>query len=257
MKQLPFGPRSHLALAALKTLVLGVWQVDRTWDEKGSRAYERAAKEAGKRKVVIPPKELDAAFPFPWAFLIGWGACALANLYPLDGSSEVAITTEGIVAAVASLALSIIASVPMGNAVRDRNASAKAKLGMSFVITWIILTCATVQSNPQVSPLYCPFGMISIIASMKILRKHRKMGDSWEQDGVPNPNPVVYNMGGPLFVFGWFLFWLGVAGTTSEEDAERSGLPIYYNLRTLWCRGVAWCLLSCSSIMPTTRVQST
>jgi hypothetical protein len=25
-----------------------------------------------------------------------------------------------------------------------------------------------------------------------------KMGDTWEQQGKPNPNPVVYNMGGPL-----------------------------------------------------------
>jgi hypothetical protein len=55
--------------------------------------------------------------------------------------------------------------------------------------------------------------MVAIVASMEILWKHRKMGDSWEQEGRPNPNPVVYNLGGPLFVFGWFLFWLGMAST--------------------------------------------
>jgi hypothetical protein len=71
---------------------------------------------------------------------------------------------------------------------------------------------------------------------MKILWKHRKMGDSWEQEGRPNPKPVVYNMGGPLFVLGWFLFWLGMAGSTASKSAdELSGawfLPLYYNWRT-------------------------
>jgi hypothetical protein len=74
---------------------------------------------------------------------------------------------------------------------------------------------------------------------MKILWKHRKMGDTWEQQGRPNPNPLVYNMGGPLFVLGWFLFWLGMAGTstatvaTSElSSADTWFLPIYYNWRT-------------------------
>jgi hypothetical protein len=67
---------------------------------------------------------------------------------------------------------------------------------------------------------------------MKILWKHRKMGDSWEQEGKPNPNPVVYNMGGPLFVLGWFIFWVGMAGTT-KAPADSFFLPIYYNLRTI------------------------
>ena len=35
---------------------------------------------------------------------------------------------------------------------------------------------------------------ITIIGSMQILWKHRKMGDSWEQGGKPNPNPVVYKL---------------------------------------------------------------
>jgi hypothetical protein len=68
---------------------------------------------------------------------------------------------------------------------------------------------------------------------MKILWKHRKMGDSWEQLGRPNPNPVVYNMGGPLFVLGWFLFWLGMAGTTAKAATDECWfVPIYYNWRT-------------------------
>ena len=53
-----------------------------------------------------------------------------------------------------------------------------------------------------------------IVMSMKVLWKFRKMGDTWEKDGRPNPKPVVYNPGGPMFVFGWFLFWIGMSSST-------------------------------------------
>jgi hypothetical protein len=60
------------------------------------------------------------------------------------------------------------------------------------------------------------------------------MGDSWEQSGKPNPNPVVYNLGGPLFVFGFFLYWVGMAATDDTEgwdETKLGGLPIYLNMR--------------------------
>lgn len=67
---------------------------------------------------------------------------------------------------------------------------------------------------------------------MKILWKHRKMGDSWEQEGRPNPNPVVYNLGGPLFIFGWFLFWLGSCSTPATEGGSAMYLPLYLTGRS-------------------------
>jgi len=41
-----FGPRSILSIVGIITLIAGVWYVDRTWDEKGSQAYNRAKAEA-------------------------------------------------------------------------------------------------------------------------------------------------------------------------------------------------------------------
>ena len=227
---LVYGPRAFLSLGGIVTLVLGVWHVDRTWDEKGSKAYSRVAKESnGKEKIMIPTKDLDAAFPFPWAFLLGWTMFAASYLFPVDGSMTIQ-TSPGTLAAVAfSLLLGIVASVPMGDAVRNRNATKKAILGMLFLILWIMLTVASGAVNGKVAMICCPVGMISIITSMKILWKNRKMGDTWEQEGKPNPNPVVYNLGGPLFVFGWFLFWIGMAATDQGEGS--SGLPIYVTAR--------------------------
>ena len=228
-----FGPRSLLAFAGIVILIAGVWYVDRTWDEKGSRAYTRA-KESGKEggEVVISTEDLDAAFPFPIVFLIGWVLFALSYIFPTDGSMTIDLSPVHLLGFVLSLALGAIASVPMGNAVRNRNASKKKKLSMTFVLCWLGLTIVSGFSADAgaASFVLCGAGMVCIVASMKILWKHRKMGDTWEQEGKPNPNPVVYNLGGPLFVFGWFLFWVGMSATSSH--ALTNGLPIYFNLRT-------------------------
>jgi hypothetical protein len=129
---------------------------------------------------------LDAAFPFPIGFLSGWSIYAFSNVLSLDGLRKIAVTTNGLIAAGASLALAVIASVPMGDAVRNRKAKAKQALSMAFVAGWAALTYGTTQANKDVSPAFCITGMISIIASMKILWKNRKMGDSWEQEGTLN-----------------------------------------------------------------------
>ena len=200
----------------------------------------------------IPQADLDAAFPLPWAFLLGWSLFGLSYFCPLiptaNGSAlfsrDSASSIWNIIAAIVCLAIGWIASVPMGDSVKTRNASKKTKLGMMFVASWLVLTIVSGYGDDELTRLHLVFralGAITIIASMKVLWKFRKMGDSWEQDGQPNPNPVVYNMGGPMFVFGWFLFWIGMSGVgaLAEDDGddettttETSGLPIYFTVRS-------------------------
>ena len=141
------------------------------------------------------------------------------------------------------LALGVIASVPMGEAVRNRQAKKKAILGMMFVLSWVALSVSTGLGNNNLfgCMYWCFIGAITIIASMKVLWKNRKMGDTWEQEGKPNPNPVVYNLGGPLFVFGLFLFWIGMAATNQDIDATVTGsIPLYLNFKT-FCAFFAGC----------------
>jgi hypothetical protein len=185
--------------------------------------------------VDIPIKDLQDAFPFPTAFLIGWALFGVSYFSPMDGSSDFQVTWYALVAALICLALGWIASVPMGDAVMTRNGPKKAKLGLAFVSSWLLLTIFSGYGDAQLTTIHTIFrtlGAVCIIASMKILWKFRKMGDSWEQEGKPNPNPVVYNMGGPLFVFGWFLFWVGMAAQATTDDITTAGIPIYLNLRS-------------------------
>ena len=120
----------------------------------------------------------------------------------------------------------------MADAVRYRKRNKKMKLGMMFLISWIGLTVMSgFSTNIGASSFIIGgVGAVCIILSMKLLWKYRKMGDSWEQNGHPNPNPIVYNMGGPLFILGWFLFWVSMSSTTGGTLG--SGIPIFFNLRT-------------------------
>lgn len=228
-----FGPRALLSLVGILILMGGVWYVDRTWDEKGSAAYARAkAKGNDANKVIIPEKDLDAAFPFPILFILGWVIFASSYLFSTDGSATLDLNPSNLAAIAFSLVLAAVASVPMGDAVRYRKSGKKKKLSMMFVLSWVGLTMVSGLSanTGALSFILGGLGAASIVVSMKLLWKYRKMGDSWEQEGRPNPNPIVYNMGGPLFILGWFLFWIAMSSTTGE--GLDSGLPIYFNLRT-------------------------
>lgn len=220
---------------------------DRSWDEKGSAAYKEAAENGQKTPlssstdktplidggaVKIPEDKLRDAFPFPAAFLMGWSLFGISYFLPIDGSTGFieTITWDVLAAAVVSLALGYIASIPMADAVMTRNASKKQVLSVLFLTSWIVLTVVSGWGQlSKVQALFRTLGMVCIIASMKVLWKYRKMGDTWESEGKPNPNPVVYNIGGPLFVFGWFLFWFGMAATS---DSSTSGLPLYFTWRS-------------------------
>jgi len=227
-----FGPRSILSIIGAFTIIGGVWYIDRTWDEKGSKAYERAKVKSKGGKVIIPQEEKEAAFPMPIVFILGWIIFAVAYLFPTNGGYEISLSIPVIIAIIFSLILSFVASIPMGDAVMNRKGDKKKKLGMAFMLSWIGLTVATGFPSElgTLTYIFCGLGVMCIIAAMRTLWKFRKMGDTWEEEGHPNPNPVVYNPGGFLFVLGWFLFWVGMNAT--NQGTLENGIPFYFNLRT-------------------------
>lgn len=226
-----WGPRAVLSLVGVVMLILGVWYVDRTWDEEGSAAYERA-ETVDPSNVQIPVAELDGAFRFPAMFLAGWGLFGLSYLFPANGGSGIDFSIIAVLTVLTSFALASVGSIPMGDAVRNRRAKKKQVLSMLFLGFWVALAVLTGVEAENRTPtfIFSAVGMVSIVVSMMFLWKHRKMGTSWEETGKPNPNPAVYNLGGPLFVLGWVLFWIAMAST--NPTGLEGGLEVHFNLRT-------------------------
>jgi len=272
------GFRSLIALAGYVIMQVGLWHTENKWDEEGSTAWideaksgrrsesaspEELEKEFGtpdaskapllqKPTVTIPPDKLLAAFPTPWGFLVGWWVWGISYLFPIDGSANVAPTKFGFAALAVCFFVSFVASIPMADAVMKRLGGKKKMLSVMFLLGWITLgvvsaldTAHQVQDEvgtirPAIYWCLCMLGPVTIIMSQKELFGARKMGTLWEESGAPNFHPIVYNMGGPLFVWGWFMLWVGTSGVPGVvdksnifPDSATPYIPIFLNVRTL------------------------
>lgn len=262
------GYRSAIALMGYLIMQIGLWTAELRWDEMGSTAYlEVAAKKADKKvsgglapeeldeidfgDVIIPDDKKKEAFPIPWGFLVGWWLWGLSYLFPLNGTADINPTTYGMVATVVCFAVSFVASVPMSDAVMNRLPKKKKMLSLAFLLGWITLGVTSALDviaqlegidGPKDRGLVwalCMLGPFTVILSQKILFESRKMGTLWEESGKPNFHPIVYNMGGPLFVWGWFYLFMGtcaVPGMINLDDIyslPAGSLPLFLNWRTL------------------------
>jgi len=269
-----FGWRMAIALAGYLVMQIGLWHAENKWDEEGSAAYLEAAGQSGsstpeeleatEMNATISDEKLQAAFPVPWGFLIGWWLWGISYMFPVDGTSDVDPTWAGIVALVVCFFVSFVASVPMSDAVMNRIPAKKMKLSLAFLLGWITLGIMsaldiTIQINDRdeydestVGTWFlCMLGPITIILSQKILFGSRKMGTLWEESGKPNFHPIVYNMGGPLFVLGWFMLWMGTCslpGVVNKDDIYYDPpntnfyLPLFLNWRT-WLSFMGGCAM--------------
>ena len=228
MIEIEIGLRALLSVLGMATLIAGVWHVDRAWDEDGSLAFERLKDQNASATGTPLDSALDAALRPPVLFIIGWALFGAAYLFPRGGGD---LTASSVLAAVSALVLAVVGSVPMADAVRYRKARKKMILSALFALFWVLLTVFTSTDSeaPGIAWVFAIAGMLSIMIAMMLLWKYRKMGTSWEEEGVPNPNPVVYNAGGPMFVFGWFLFWIAMVST---RDTGTSDLVLHLDLRT-------------------------
>ena len=256
------GWRALIAFLGYLIMQVGLWQAEFKWDEEGSTAYLKAAgvdqsltpeeldSMAMREDILIPDEEKKAAFPVPWGFLIGWWVWGLSYIFPIDGTLDIKPTAYGIVALVVCFYVSFVASIPMSDAVMNRLPTKKKILSLQFLLGWITLgVMSSLDVSKQLGKydygsvwVLCMLGPFTIILSQKILFGARKMGTLWEESGEPNFHPIVYNMGGPLFVWGWFFFFMGTCGIPGMTDAgdiyaQPSSapyvIPLFLNWRTL------------------------
>jgi hypothetical protein len=203
------GWRSMIALAGYLIMQVGLWRAEHKWDEEGSAAWLEAAgkdkssapedlEKSGGELATIPADKLKAAFPIPWGFLIGWWVWGISYLFPLDGTRDMDPTVFGIVALVVCVFVSLVASVPMADAVMNRTPKKKMILSLMFLLGWIVLgVMSALDVTDQVTGfdqsgiwVLCMLGPFTVIVSQKILFGSRKMGTLWEESGKPNFRPV-------------------------------------------------------------------
>lgn len=82
------------------------------------------------------------------------------------------------------------------------------------------------------SPVWLPIvATISIAIAPNLLWYCRKRGDTYDRVAILTPRPVMYNVGGPLLITGWFMLWIAM-NYVREENPDRGYLPIYMTSRT-------------------------
>lgn len=212
---LVFGARSMLSLLGVVLIVGGTWRADRTWDEEGTQAYYKAANKklsstastsTGEAEdelnkpltsVEVPKEYLNAAYPLPWITILGWIIFTISIFAPLgggDGKWEASL--PNFLAALFALAIGWIESAPLNDAIRFRKTELKQKINLLLLAGWIGLTVTLGLGKLGIAQIVArAVGAFFILASARILWKFRKMGESWENRGEPNPDPVVYNLG--------------------------------------------------------------
>ncbi len=77
------------------------------------------------------------------------------------------------------------------------------------------------------------FVALLVFTAYPITWKHRKMGATWDLEGVPNYDFVVQNAGGVLLIYGIVLFWIGSNAIIPVRNSNAKVLPIYNNYRAL------------------------
>ena len=82
------------------------------------------------------------------------------------------------------------------------------------------------------SPIWLPMvATISIAVAPNLLWHCRKRGDTYDRVAILTPRPVMYNVGGPILVTGWLMFWVAM-NYIREDSPDRRYLPIYWTSRT-------------------------
>lgn len=257
-----YGPRAFLCLAGISTIVVGTWKAENIFDEKGVKAFENA-NAAGLEPVAyfddvsdINKEELDAACPVPWLILAGWAILGLANLVPHRlglGWLELDFSLPGMIGCLCSLVIGCILVWPVRESYNERDFKSMVRSYQMAAAFGVVLLGSVGASNFFEGPVWLAFlGAFCVSAALHRLWKNRKMGESWMRNGRPNWNYVVCNGGGPLYVFGWFLFWLSFTAIRGDDDATfySSYIPIYMGLR-----GVFSCLACFLIVLLTTMIE--
>lgn len=157
-------------------------------------------------------------FETPTLFLIHWTLFGIAGFFDAENRISLAGYARSWVVFFICVAQGIIAGILIQGALYRRDMAGKKRFSLPFVIMFMALAI-DLGFSPDYSSLNAGglalvlglVGTICVIAGQKTVFGNRIRGDYWMMNNAENPNPIVYSVGEPLFMFGWILVSLAMS----------------------------------------------
>lgn len=186
-----------------------------TTSDKGSD--NGAEKDSNKSTSHSVSSSLSSSKKFPQTILLsllGWVLLAFSNLLPRKSSwmrKGIHPTSWQIVSFVLLLFLGFIHSNRIPSSIVQGTFSQNKRLWNMIMIGGMVTEGIVMYWTDTYAPSFAtPLGGLCIAVAPILLWQSRLVGDTFDSEGRLNPRPVLYNFGGPLLVFGWMCFWMGM-----------------------------------------------
>ena len=222
------GSRAWLSFFGIVGIVVGTWRSERKWDERATQIDPESDYKSMQEE---EEDDWDTTRGISWLTVLGWVLLALSHtlerhlLLGVDHSFLVPVTV------LITLSIGAVQTFLMRKAVAERKLGEHkfffiSTLGLGIILEGIL--CGFIDPDAPWWP--APMGGVCIALAPLAIWKDRKMGMIWQHEAKANPNPILYNFGGPLLIFGWFWFFIGMNATLGAPDYMF--LPLYFSTRT-------------------------
>mmetsp|Transcript_34291 Transcript_34291/g.71388 ORF Transcript_34291/g.71388 Transcript_34291/m.71388 type:complete len:458 (-) Transcript_34291:259-1632(-) len=218
--------RALVSLLGIFLIVWFTWQWDRKWEQIGpesrpSRNNDEEESAGSDYKNMEGGDGTTAVFeisfegkklpPYNKMALIGWVILAISHIFPrwswfgID-TSWISLVCVGILGVVG-----YVHAVFIPQAIVQRQYAAKKGLWNTILVSGMIMVGILTYMQNTIVPVYpAVLGSICISLAPMLLWKARLVGDTFDSEGRINPQPVLFNFGAPLLMFGWFWYWIGM-----------------------------------------------
>ena len=219
------GARAWVSLAGIVGIAVGTWKADRDWDEALLETKEKDA-EYQSMEQTQPDWKLS------YTTIGGWILLSLSYFLSRKAWFGWEVSPLVVVAVLLMLAVGFGQTVLVRQAMMDRTMhQQKEFLGVAMGFGILLGGVLTALIDPDAPVWAAPLGSLGVALSPLLLWKARYRGYSYDHDGTINETPIVWNFGGPLLVFGWFWFWMGLNATPGEPSTFF--IPLFFSTRTL------------------------
>lgn len=253
------GARAWTSLVGIVLIVVGHWRADKIWDDTidvetdGPASSTDIASAAGEflesayefmdsaQRAVTNPDSVDSkrvhklfrgpsGIPLMYA-VAGWVCLAFSFLMDCHNHSGWNVGIISIISVLLTILIALVQTVIRPLAMYDRSVHEHSHFFTFALFGGYVLLGVFVLLDHNDAPFWLPLvAGASIAIAPNLLWFCSKRGDTYDRAAVRNPRPVLYNVGGPLLVAGWFMFW--VAMNCIEAIPDRRYLPLYWTSRT-------------------------